>query len=68
MHIFWECNVNIFGKRHDLKIKVLETPLDITPIQNHFGTELDRTLDPMSVKKIGLISYIAMESAKASNI
>lgn len=36
----------------------MTNPNPITPIRYLFGTEPDRTLDPISAKRIGLISYI----------
>jgi len=61
MHIFWKCRKckHFWKEVNDLKIKGLETPLDITPMQHLFGTEMDRTLHPISVKRIGIISYKA---------
>lgn len=61
MHIFWECKrLKHFWKAvHDLTVKVVETPLDSTPIRYLFGTELDKTLDSTNAKRISIISYIA---------
>lgn len=61
MHVFWECRkLKHFWKAvHDLTVKVVETPLDITPTRYLFGTELDKTLDTIHRKRIIIISYIA---------
>lgn len=61
MHIFWECSKlkNFWKAIHDLTVKVMETPLDITPIRYLFGTELAKTLDPTYTKRIGIICSIA---------
>ena len=58
--VFWECRkLKHFWKAvHDLTVRVLEITLDITPIRYLFGTDLDRTLDLISVKRIGIV-YIA---------
>lgn len=61
MHVFWECRkLKHFWKAvHDLTVKIVETPLDITPTLYLFGTELDKTLDTTCRKRIILMSYIA---------
>jgi len=61
MHVFWECRkLKHFWKAvHDLTVKVVETPLDITPTLYLFGTELDKTLDTTRRKRIIIMSYIA---------
>ncbi len=61
MHVFWECSKLKLSWTavHDLTVKVVETPLDITPIRYLFGMELDKTLDTTQRKRIIIISYIA---------
>lgn len=58
---FWECRkLKHFWKAvHDLTVKIVKTPLDITPTLYLFGTELDKTLDTTCRKRIILMSYIA---------
>ena len=61
MHVFWECRkLKHFWKAvHDLTVKIVKTPLDITPTRYLFGTELDKTLDTTCRKRIIIMSYIA---------
>lgn len=61
IHVFCECRkLKHFWKEvHDLAVKVLKIPSDISPVQYLFGMELKRKLDPMSAKRIGIILYIA---------
>lgn len=44
MHVFWECRkLKHFWKAvHDLTVKVVETPLDITPTRYLFGQGIGR--------------------------
>ncbi len=60
IHVFWKCKkLEQFWKEvHHLTVKVLKMPLDISPVRYLFGTELNRTLDPLSLKRMGIISYI----------
>lgn len=61
MHIFWKCQkLEYFWKEvHDWTVKALETSLDFTPVLYLFGTEFDKTYDPVFVQRISVISYIA---------
>lgn len=68
MHIFWECRkLKDFWKAvQDFTTKVLQIPLDNMPTQYLFGTELDRTLYCISVKRLGILSYLAKKNAFSS--
>jgi len=61
MHVFWECKkLKQFWKGvHDLTVKIVKTPLDITPTRYLLGTELDKTLDTTCRKRITIVSYLA---------
>lgn len=61
MHVFWECKkLKFFWKAvQDFTAKALQVPLDNTPTLYLFGTELNKTLDPISIKRLGIISYLA---------
>lgn len=64
MHVFWECRKRkpFWKEVHDLTVKVVDTPLDITSIQYLFGTELDTTLDSTRKKRINIVSYLSKKS------
>ena len=61
MHVFWEYrkSKHFWTAVHDLTVKVVETPLDITPTWYHFGKELDKTMDTTHRKRIIKMSYKA---------
>ena len=61
LHVFWKCRKlkRFWNAVHDLTVGNLEIPLDISPIRYLFGTDPDRTPDPISAKRIGIISYLA---------
>lgn len=59
-HYFKKCpgsviHGNIYGMQYMTWLEIL---LDITPIRYFLSTDQVRTLDPVSVKRAGIISYI----------
>lgn len=57
IHVFWKCRdlKPFWNAVHDLTAKTLK----FTPILYLFGTDPDGTLDPVSNKRIGIITYVA---------